>query len=225
MLWIVLLYFPDCMISQSTQPTHHPTFGTLALLDAVPYCQRGGCSAIFIGSGVRQGCKATPWLFSAFLVLFLHDFQHGIPPGMDSESCWHLRRRFSCRQSLPQCHGTLTSAVILWHLTGSPAAKSTGHQHIEVSYFASHGRDFPSQGKIQTDFPQSRWRMAPAARENKGHLPDTCCQASHISWSHCPIHMHGRCHPNTSVHVDAYRLWSDAQMARRKEGIANAWSV
>ena len=69
-------------------PAHaSPNFWHIGIVGRSTILPKGGCSAIFIGSGVRQGCKATPWLFSAFLVLFLHDFQHGIPPGMDSESC------------------------------------------------------------------------------------------------------------------------------------------
>ena len=36
----------------------------------------GGTEPVQVGAGVRQGCKAAPWLFNAFVLLYLHDLAH-----------------------------------------------------------------------------------------------------------------------------------------------------
>jgi len=36
----------------------------------------GGTEPIQVGAGVRQGCKAAPWLFNAFVLLYLSDLAH-----------------------------------------------------------------------------------------------------------------------------------------------------
>ena len=33
----------------------------------------GSTTPIEVGAGVRQGCKAAPWLFNAFVLLYLQD--------------------------------------------------------------------------------------------------------------------------------------------------------
>ena len=36
----------------------------------------GGTEPVQVGAGVRQGCKAAPWLFNAFVLLYLSDLAH-----------------------------------------------------------------------------------------------------------------------------------------------------
>ena len=38
----------------------------------------GGTHPVRVGAGVRQGCKAAPWLFNAFVLLYLRDLAHQI---------------------------------------------------------------------------------------------------------------------------------------------------